>query len=312
MSASRLRLVALVLAHVTACGTTTTTRSVDEEGDEGGGGGERSGHVVEMPTALGSTEWTWAEAACTEGPLDLASRGFAATMHVVEEAGGTILLVQDHTYADVDCALTIVTRVSPPTTPGELRMEEIARVAVPSTPECFGQPEPPRPGEVRRAGRRLEVLTQRSRWCGGFEVRFAFDPAMPRMLSNDELARHYAVYFSLGDADALARLFAEVSSLAEPFTTTTTGDPYRHDGREAVRQWFADAFAGTSWRALRITGMSPGATAHEVSMSWEYMDSRLAAPITGVNHFTTAAGEIFESRIELSSAPEVAGGVAGP
>ena len=312
MSASRLLFVSLVLAHVAACGTTTTTRSVDEEGDEGGGGGESSSRVVEMPTGLGGTEWSFAEAECTEGPLDLASRGFAAQLHVVEEAGGSLLLIQDHTYADVDCAQTIITRVSPPTTPGELRMEEIARVAVPSTPECFGQPEPPRPGEVRRAGRGLEVLVQRSRWCGGFEVRFAFNPAMPRMLSNDELARHYAVFFSLGDADSLADLFAEVSSLAEPFTTTTAGDPFRHDGREAVRQWFADAFAGTSWRALRITGMSPGATPHEVSMSWEYMDSRLAAPINGQNHFTTAAGEIFETRIELSSAPEVAAPGAGP
>jgi hypothetical protein len=315
MPASRLIVVFFVLVHVTACGAATATRAIDEEGDEGGsggGGGGGSSHVVAMPTDLGNTEWSFVEAECTEGPLDLASRGFVGRMHVVEEAAGSLLLVQDHTYGDTGCELTIVTRVSSPTEPGELRMEEIARVSVPSTPECFGQPEPPRPGEVRRAGRRIEVLTQRSRWCGGFEVRFAFDPAMPRMLSNAELARHYAVYFSLGDADALAGLFAQVSSLAEPFTTTTTGDPYRHDGRDAVRQWFVDAFAGTAWRALRITGSTPGATPHEITVTWEYMDSRLAAPLTGANHFTTAAGEIFETRIELSSAPEVASEFAGP
>lgn len=312
MTLRRFSVLFLTLTGAVACGGGgSSERSLDESGDEGGAGGERAAHVVEMPTGLGGTEWRWTEAHCTEAPLDLAARGFESHLRVAE-SGGALLLYQDQSYASTGCALTVVSRVSSPETPGELHVEEIARVAVPSTPECFGQPEPPRPGEVRRTGRRLEVLVQRSRWCGGFEARFVYEAEMPRLLTNAEVVRHYAVYFSLGDADGIASLFSTVSSLAEPFTTTVTGDPYRHEGRDAVRTWYAEAFAGTAWRALRITGTTPGATEHELTVGWEYMDSRLAGPVTGRNHFTTAAGEIFEARIELDGTPELSTGLSGP
>lgn len=311
MTSRTLPSLLLVAAGAVACGSAPTGRALDESGDETGAGGERSGRIVEMPVGLGGTEWRFREAHCTEHALDLASRGFEDRVRIVED-GPAILLVHDQTYSTTGCALTVVQRVSPPAVPGELDVVEIARVAVPATPECFGQPEPPRPGEVRRDGRRLEVLVQRSRWCGGFEVRFVFEAAMPRLLTNDELVRHYATFFSLGDADAIASLFSTVSSLAEPFTRTETGDPYRHEGRAAVRAWYAAAFEGTAWRALRILGTEPGASEHEIVVSWEYMDSRLVSPVTGRNYFTTAAGEVFESRIELLGTPDVAAEFATP
>ena len=295
----------MLAAALAGCGgTADTARRLDESEDIGGGGGTSgggSGRTAEMPTGLGGTEWHFVEASCTEGPLDLSSRGFASRLRV-EEDGPSLLLFYSHNYASEGCDQTIVQRVSPPTAPGELAMEEIARLAVPSTPECFGQPEAPRPGEVIHEGRRLEVLVQRSRWCGGFEVRFTYEQEMPRLLTPDEIVRLYAVHYSLGNADRIADMFANAGSLLEPFTRTATGDPYRHDGREAVRTWYRESFASSAWRALRIVSIE-AVTERQVSMRWEYMDPRLAVPVSGQNLFTVAAGEIFESQITIDGAP---------
>lgn len=298
-----------------ACGGETTTRAVDESEDFGGSGGGTSGgsaarHDIVMPTGVGGTVWHFTEAHCTEGPLDLSSRGFSSRVRV-EEDGANLLLIHDHEYSAESCRQTVVQRVTPGTDGGELGMEEIARIAIPSTPECFGQPEAPRPGEVRRDGRRLEVLVQRSRWCGGFEVRFVYEQEMPQLLTPDEIVRLYAVHFSLGDADRVAALFAETGSLLEPFTRTATGDPYRHDGRDAVRTWYTETFASSAWRALRVVSIEHP-TERQVTLSWEYMDPRLAQPVTGHNTFTVAAGEIFESQIVLDGTPVLTPPIATP
>lgn len=301
-------LLSSVLFALTACGGETTTRTVDESEDLGGGGGTSGGssarHDIVMPTGLDGTVWHFVEAHCTEGPLDLSSRGFASRLRVESEGEGYNLLYS-HTYASESCDQTIVQRVSPGTNGGELGMEEIARLAVPSTEACFGQPEAPRPGELRHEGRRLEVLVQRSRWCGGFEVRFVYEQEMPQLLTPDEIVRLYAVRFSLGDADRIAAMFANAGSLLEPFTRTATGDPYRHDGREAVRTWYTETFASSAWRALRVVSVDHPAE-RQVTLNWEYMDPRLSQPVTGHNTFTVAAGEIFESQIVLDAAPTLA------
>lgn len=153
---------------------------------------------------------------------------------------------------------------------------------------------------------RLEVLVQRSQWCNGLEVRMVYEPAPSELLTDDQIVRRYAAHFSLGDADAMAKLFAEAGSLLEPFTRTDTGDPYRHDGRAAVQRWFSETFATAPWRALRITDIESstqeGGASRQV-VSWEYMDPRLEEPLTGRTAFTIAAGEIFEAQIELTSTP---------
>ena len=290
-----------LLLVLSACGGSERERLPDESGDEATSGG-MAARVVEMPEGLDGTEWRWVEAHCTEGPLDLLARGYASRLRIAQD-GESILLTSDQQFATERCVQTVVQRVSPPPTPGELRVEEIARVAVPSTPECFGQPEQPRPGEVRRDGRRLEVLIQRSNWCGGFEVRMVYEAAMPQLLTNEEIVRRWAAAFSLGDADRIATLFAPTASLLERFTITETGDPYRHDGRDAVRGWFQAALASSDWRAVRITAIENGEQPHTVLAAWEYMDSRLAAPVPGRIRFTIAAGEIFEADIQLDGDP---------
>jgi hypothetical protein len=306
------RSVHLFLAFLllAACGGGAQQSTPDESADLDPTAGGMSGRVVDMPTGLDQTQWRWVEAHCTEGPLDLASRGFSSSVRVHQD-GESVLLVHDMTFANEGCAQTVVQRVSPPAQPGELEMEEVARVAVPSTPECFGRPELPRPGEVRRVGQMLEVLVQRSNWCGGFEVRMVYASVTPQLLEDEEIVRRYVAHYARGDADRIAELFAQTGSLLEPFTDTPTGDPYRHDGREAVREWYRQAFAGTPWRAMRVISMAPGEQPHTMVVEWEYMDPRLTQPLRGRNRFTVAAGEIFEAQIELLDNPSVVPGEGG-
>ncbi len=294
-----LSISALTLALV-ACGGAGTERHLDESDDVGGGGAQ---HTAEIPEGLDQTQWRWVEASCTEGPLDLASRGFSSTLRI-EEDGPALNLTYDVAFVNEGCQQTVVQRVSPPEGTGELRMEEIARVAVPATASCFGQPEAPRPGELLREGRRLSVLVQRSRWCGGFEVRMTYEPMGSTQLGDEEVARRYAAEFSRGDASRIADLFAETGSVLEPFTVTPTGDAYRHDGREAVRHWFEESFSGTPWRALRITALEHAD--NQLVMRWEYMDPRLSEPLPGRNRFTIAGGEIFEAQVQLDGTPTLA------
>ena len=292
------------------CGESAPTR-VDESDDLNAtsGGQTMTARVVEMPIGLDGTQWRWTGASCTEGPLDLAARGFSSNLRI-DQDGDALLLTYDQVFANEGCVQTVLQTVSPPPAPGELRMEEVARVAVPSTPACFGQPEPPRPGEVRRNGRVLEVLVQRSRWCNGFEVTMTYEPSIPTMLTNEDIARRYVAHYTRGDAVRVAELFSSVGTLLESFTTTPTGDPYRHEGRDAVYTYFHETFAGAPWRAMRVTGFEPGTTAQQIVMRWEYMDPRLAQPVAGRNVFTVAAGEIFESEITIDAPPVIVGATA--
>jgi hypothetical protein len=303
--ASLLTLGAIAGGGLSGCGGASQGGAWDESGDLDPTSGGTRQRVVEMPRGLDGSQWRWVEAHCTEGALDLEARGFAQRLRI-EQEGTALVLTYDQVFATEECAQTVVQRVSPPATPGELRVEELTRVAVPSTPACVGQPEQVRPGEVRRAGNRLEVLVQRSNWCRGLEVRMSYEPIAPRLLDDAEVVRRWVAHHTLGDADRVAALFAPTGSLLEPFTETMTGDPYRHDGREAVRGWFVEAFASAPWRAMRVLSMEPGDRPSTMALEWEYMDPRLAQPLRGRTRFTLAAGEIFEAQLELLGAPTLA------
>lgn len=258
-----------------------------------------------MPPGIDGSTWRWVEAHCTEGPLDLLGRGYAASVHV-EQHDNVVRLVTDQQFATEQCQHTLVTDATLPASGGsEWQMEEVARVAVPSTRECFARPEEPRPGSVLINDGRLEVFVQRSQWCNGLEVRMVYERAPEALLTEEQIIRRYIAHFSRGDADAVARLFAESGSLLEPFTQTETGDPYRHDGRARVQRWFAETFATAPWRAMRITDVAESGEAGQRSVTWEYMDPRLSQPLIGRTRFMMAAGEIFEAAIELEGEPQL-------
>lgn len=294
-------LLATLSMLAVACGGGGGGRTIDESSD--GSGGEDLSRTAEIPDDLDGSQWRWVSAFCTEGPLDLGARGYSSTLRI-EEDGASVDLVYDSAYVNEGCQQTIIQHVSPPEGRGELRMEETARVAVPATAACFGQPEPPRPGELRRDGRRLEVLVQRSRWCGGFEVRMVYEPMQPTLLGDEDIARRFVAQFNRGDSARIAELFALTGSVVEPFTITPTGDPYRHDGREAVETYYRETFEGTPWRAMRITGFEHAE--RQLIMRWDYMDPRLADPLPGRDTFTIAGGEIFEAVIALDGEPTLA------
>lgn len=306
MRPNRHAIALLASALLLGCGG-PGANTPDESDDLGGSsGGSMTARIVDMPVGLNGTQWRFNSASCTEGPLDLASRGFSSSARV-EQDGESILITYDQGWANEGCVQTIMQRVSPPAMPGELLIEEVARVAVPSTAECFGQPEAPRPGEVRRAGRNMEVLVQRSRWCNGFEVTMVFEPAMPSLLTNEDIARRFVAHYTRGDAVRVTSLFSPVGAFLESVTTTETGDAYRHEGRDAIYTYFAETFAGPSWRAMRVTGFEAGTTPQQTVMRWEYIDPRLAQPLAGHHTFTMAAGEIFEAQLAVDAAPVVVG-----
>ncbi|MDW8246789.1 MAG: hypothetical protein RMJ84_09430 [Sandaracinaceae bacterium] len=265
----------------------------------------RPRRAAEIPLGLVGTSWRWIGASCTEGRLDLAARGYEATLRIEAEGNG-LLLISNQLFGDVGCRRTVLQTFMPPPEPGELLTEEVARVTIPSDPACFGQPEPPRPGEIRRNGQNLEVLVQRSRWCNGFEVTMLYEAAPPLPLSNEEIARLYVAHFTRGDAERIARLFSESGAFLESFTVTRSGEPYRHEGREAIEAWHRAAFTGVPWRAMRILAFEPGSTEQQFSIRWEYMDPRLGEPLKGKILFTIATGEIFEARFELDTQARLA------
>jgi hypothetical protein len=276
----------------------TLPDETDDLGLETAGG--RSGGPRVGPE-VGGTQWRWVEAHCTEGPLDLGSRGFEQQLRIAADDHG-LLLTYDQVFAAEQCAHTVVQRAAPLPRSNEFQITEEVRVAQPATDACAGRIEAPRRGEVRMNGQFLEVLVQRSFvWCNGLEVRHVYLPGSPTALTNEQIARHYVAHFNRRDANAIAGLFAESGSLVEPFQVTHTGGATRHDGRAAVRAWYADTFAGVEWLALKLDQVQ--ASEQSLVVDWSYMDPRLEDPFQGRNHFTIAAGEIFESRIEVTEPP---------
>ena len=260
------------------------------------------------PQTIG-TRWRFTEAHCTEGPLDLSSRGFEQELRVMPLGANQpgFMLAFDQTFAREQCTQTVLLSATP-TSNGEFQIREEQRISVPATPACENavRPDPPRPGEVRLAGSDLEVLVQRSNWCGGFEVRMTYQLLPQELLTEEQIVRRYIAYFNRKDVASIAGLFADTASLVEPFTVSDTGDSTRHEGREAVGAWFAQAFEGVPWVGLKLNGVRHEGDAWIAD--WEYMDGRLEAPFAGTSQFTIAAGEIFEAQLALTRPPPGADG----
>ncbi len=278
----------------------------DESRDLGSVIQERTGSwlrgTVPATPALGGTQWRWVQAACTEGTPELAERGFAQQLRVEADAEG-LLLLQDHFWRKPSpCVQTVALRAVPgqePEAEWTIRTEAFQALPV----GCGVRPDEERPGHVRRRGQRLELFVQRSRWCGGLELRMVYEPMQPTPLADDQLVRHFAIHFSRRDALRLSRLFAARGALAEPFTPSPSGVT-RHIGRTEVHAWFAQAFAPVPWVALRLTEAAAAEEAGHWRAKWEYMDPRLQEPATGSSDFTVGGGEILELRLALAAPPK--------
>lgn len=298
--------LALLLGLVGCGGADEGATLPDETADLDVGEVRTSSHLAgtsPVGPGIGGTRWRWVEAHCTEGPLELGERGFAQFLEANATPQG-LVLVYDQKFDDdgeaaQSCVETVVQRATPgPEVDAEWRIAEEARI---TTGVCPTEREQDRPGDVRMRGDFLEVYTQRSVWCNGLEVRHVYAPAPTQPHDGAQLLRHYAAHFNRQDAAAVTSLFAQQGSLVQPFDRTPEGNPRRHDGRQAIYEWYQEAFRNTPWLALRPTRMLPGATDGTFILEWRYMDPRLDVPFAGRNLFLVAGGEIFEGTIEITS-----------
>ncbi|MEM6957903.1 MAG: hypothetical protein AAF645_19560 [Myxococcota bacterium] len=288
----------LAILALVACGGAEQPRTLVDESNDLVLEEPSSAHLAgtqPVGPSIGGTQWTWVEAACTEGQPAL--EGFARVTRVIADETG-LLFVHDDTIGE-DCQRTSVQYASPGTDADSgWQMEEQAAVDV---GECAAPAEPNRPGDVRRRGEFLEVYVQRSVFCNGLELRMVYAPGQPTATDDLRLAMHYAVHFNRRDARRITELFASTGSLVDPFTRTPLDQASRYDGQPAVFGWFQETFNATHWLALKVVSLQPGDAPGSVVLDWQYMDPRLDEPFAGRNRFTVAGGEIFETSIEITA-----------
>lgn len=292
-------LLALAVPVALGCGPSDNQRTLPDESADLDVGGSSSSHLEgTLPAGpdLGGSHWTFVEATCTEGEPRYIEEGFQRTVDIYADDAG-LLMVYDHSLGE-SCQETIVQRAKPGADHDQgWAMSEEARI---HEGECPTDPEPDRPGDVRRRGDFIEVYVQRSNWCTGLEVKMVYAPSQRNEFTGDELIRRYAAHFNRKDAGHITQLFAADGSLIDPFTRTPTDQPMRFDGQRAIYDWFREAFANTPWLAMRVTGIEAGPAPGAYTMTWEYMDPRLDVPFGGRNLFTIAGGSIFETTIEIT------------
>ena len=295
------RSIGLVLpfALAVACGGGDDRRTLPDESGDLDVGGSRLGHLEGTRPAgpdLDRTHWRFVEATCTEGQPRHIDDGFQREVDVSADDQG-LLFTYDQSIGE-GCRETVVQRAKPGSeTDEEWQMREEARVHV---GDCPTDPEPDRPGDVRRRGEFLEVYVQRSNWCNGLEAKMVYAPAERAAPTGEAIIRRYAAHFDREDARRLTELFAADGSLIDPFTRTPTDQPMRFDGQQAIYGWFTEAFDNTPWLAMRVMGIEEGPAPGAFTMTWQYMDPRLDGPFAGRNLFTIAGGAIFETAIEIT------------
>jgi len=258
--------------------------------------------------------YTWVDAHCSDGEMDLAGVGFERTVEV-ERRTGAVLLTFDTALATEGCRSLSVWTARPEKERYLYTLVPEASVGLPAGSVCGAQESATTMGELHFAGDTLEIITQRSAWCRGYDAHFIYRATPPVALDGRELVTRYVAHFSRGDAVALAALFESRGALIESFSASPDGQPTRHEGRAAIRAYFERVFSSARWHAARLIAVSPGEGDNVFIADLEYMDSELSEPLRVRSSFVLAAGEIFESDTQLVTDPKPAPAVpaqAGP
>jgi len=271
----------------------------------GGCGGSGPGPVTPVSAAaLDGTRWTWLDVQCSDSALPLAVQGFERELRV-EVHGGQLRFTEDTTLPDCRRSELRDARVEA----GRWQLELRARLGFPIDAECGPASSQQQAIALGLSGDVFEVLEFTSPWCRGYDARFTYRRAPPLAPPEEQLIERYFLLFNVRDAAGLAAMFATDGSLVEPFTRTDNGLLARHEGRDAIAAWFERTFAAAPRLALRVTELRSDEPGQHV-VSWEYMDDQLAEPLRGRNLFVIAAGEIFETQVQLLEAPRPAAGAA--
>lgn len=253
-------------------------------------------------SALDGARYVWVEAECADGPLDLARLGFEREL-TLDVRGVSLLMTFDSELIVEGCYQTMVWRAEPALESDAWQVVPEAHVELPLGVECGAREREPMGASLRFTEDLLELVTYDSPWCRGFDARFVYRRAPPRRPTERQLVARYVAHFDRRDAQELSLLFAENASLVEPFSPSQDGNHVRHEGREAIRAYFERAFASTRWLAMRLSALSPVDESGSLIADWQYMDDHLAEPLLGRNLFLIAAGEIYETELQLVSDP---------
>jgi hypothetical protein len=258
--------------------------------------------------------YTWVDAHCSDGEIDLAGVGFERTVDV-ERRNDSVLLTYDTALATEGCRALSVWSARPEKDLYLYTLVPEAWVELPAGTVCGEQERATTTGELHFAGDTLEIITQRSPWCRGYDAHFIYRAMPPVELEGRELVARYVAHFSRGDSGALAAMFDGHGALIESFSASADGQPTRHEGRAAIRAYFERVFSSARWHAARLIAVSPGEGDNVIIADLEYMDSELSEPLRVRSSFVLAAGEIFESDTQLVTDPKPAPAVpaqAGP
>lgn len=282
-----------------------------------GGHAPEPGDARRARAARDVEHYVWVDARCSDGTIDLAATGFERTVELQRREDG-YLMTFDTELATQGCrALSVWTahaerelyayRFVP-----EAWVHEPRAGGAPSERGCGPEEREPVLGEIHRAGDTLELVLQRSPWCRGFDAHFVLKGAPPPVLRPQDVVARYVAHFARGDAGALAALFERTGALIEGFSESADGRPTRHEGRAAITAYFERAFAGASWHAARLVSLQRGDRPSEISADVEYIDSELKEPLRVRASFVLAAGEIFESDLQLVTDPQPAEAASPP
>jgi hypothetical protein len=252
---------------------------------------------------LDGSRWSWVEAECSDGALELGRVGLDRELSVQAD-GEALRLIFETELATDGCYSSAEWSAKPSAGESNWRFKPRALLTLPPDAQCGPVEHKATNGTLRVLGDQLEMVTQRSGWCRGFDARFVYRRSQARPLSERQVVARYAGAFNRRDADGMAQLFAASGSLVEPFTRTEHGNHARHEGRDAVRKWYASAFESAAWLGMRVTSITKGRSAGHVIADWDYMDAHLARPLRGRNLFVIAGGEIYETEVQLVDDPQ--------
>lgn len=259
-------------------------------------------------SALDDARFAWLEASCVDGALPLAQLGFERELFT-RVRGQRVQMVFDTRLLRDGCdALLVWDALPDPERSSDAQAHwdfvGAARVVSPSGATCGVADLGKYGGSLTLVGDELEVVSFQSPWCRGFDARFRYRRVAPRPLTERDLLRRYVAFYNRRDLDALSELFSSSATLLEPFTRTTDGTIERHEGRDAVLSWHREAFASSSWSALRLKDIYTAGDDRTWVIDWDYMDSELATPVSGRNLFVLADGEIFLTEVQLTDVPK--------
>lgn len=263
--------------------------------------------------------YTWIDARCVDGPLDLAQVGFQRDLFLTGDLPGDDpvddpgedegLLLTFETQLERDGCRTLMLWDAERRADGdghEYRFRAWPAVVLPAPRVCGVEEHGARAGRITVDGDILTLAVEGSAFCRGFDVFFRFKRTTDRPLSPRDVILRYVAQFNRQDAQAVTELFAPGAVVSEPFSPVSRGSLAEHRGRAAIFSWHADAFASNHWSAMRLVSLDAGEKPGQFRLRWEYMDNLLRRPLQGEYRLQVGERGIERADMTVQDGGEVA------